>query len=1432
MSLTEGSHEAARGEERGEIPASTTRLLHITYAKQDRQWVEGTLIAALSLTKDQYRTRQHDVLGVPKVEEIEQAVRESRYTLLVASDAAAVNSWVEFAASLAQHLGVEEDRRRLLVVALHSPALLPLRQRALVCMDCSTAEKTPRALAALAAQLALAPQPRPTLECPYPGLRTFGEGDAESFFNHPELFFGRDNETTKIIERVRADGRMLLNGPSGCGKSSLMRARVLPELGRGSRAMTVALTRPGARPLAALHTALLALEPRLSSALDAFLRAETSSTRRALAVPGMSSMLLCIDQLEEIFLDEIDAGERAKFFAGLKALHRVGRISLLLSIRADFHGNMMSCPLWEEFHEHHLDLAPLRGEALKAAITQPAKVVGVHVEVDLAERLVREADLDRGAEALPLLQVALVKLWSKRQWRYLSLESYQLLIAGDDARRPPQDQRAEAPRGLDLVFGRHADEALGKLSEEQRRLARRIFVELVHLGEGRPNTRRRRSEAELLQAGETRPQAAAVIDHLLASRLITTASEERPGKRRQRGGGSPNKVALVPIRVFDLAHDSLITGWPTLRNWLRDKDALGIMRRLDERVASGGLLSADELSEMRTWLSRPETQPGGAMAASQEMRDLVHRTERNHARAQATKRIAIALIALAAVIAILQWRRAQTAAELANQESTRRQQLLSTAMRETGRQLVQEGRLQSALPYLVASLYGVTRPSTSTRVLLGSATRVEPLFSFPHRGMVTGASFSADGRRIVTAPTSSTVQIWSADTGAPLGMPIEHGVDEHMLMSITLSADGLKLVTTCTDGTARVWDARTGATISAFMQHTRPVRSATFSGDGSLVATASLDFTARIWDSATGLPASGPLIHHEEVTTVAFDAAGRRLLTTSIDGSARLWEVPSGRLLAQRSFSTPFLRAKLSPREDYILILGAAERSGFWDAQLEHQLSKLEAPDQLSKASFGGREDRLAFLVGERSVALWNASSRTAIKLLQHQDSIFDLATSPDGRTLLTSSRDGVATPWSFANGESLGYVFEHGAPIFNSTFNAKGDLVLTTADDNLARVWRIPSSTYLKRTIPQNSRAISVQMSPSGSLLLTLGSNREVQLWDFAAGQRIGKPLGHASWVTCFLISPDESQIATCTEAGRVQIWEASSGAPLRELVGHEGGRVVTAQYSQDGSRLLTASRDGTARVWNTATGEQDGAILPHPEEPSTALFLDSDREVAIVSRGRAHFWNARTKQSTGHLLFQDDNSRIFDASVSPDGAVIATSSYAAGNGEENAVLLWDAKSRTKRAPELMHPTEVTSITFSPDGTRLATSCHDYSARIWDVATGRLVTAPMKHEEQIASMSFSPDGELLVTASQDKTARVWDVGTGLPLAPSFVHDAPVSKAVFTADGSSIVTASSDGAVRVWEVAPKMRSGAELRKLVERGPFELADGVLVHRRAR
>jgi WD40 repeat protein len=274
---------------------------------------------------------------------------------------------------------------------------------------------------------------------------------------------------------------------------------------------------------------------------------------------------------------------------------------------------------------------------------------------------------------------------------------------------------------------------------------------------------------------------------------------------------------------------------------------------------------------------------------------------------------------------------------------------------------------------------------------------------------------------------------------------------------------------------------------------------------------------------------------------------------------------------------------------------------------------------------------------------------------------------------------------------------------------------------------------------------------------------------------------------------SPDGSRVLTASSDGTARIWRTDGkGEPLI-LKGHdEDEAVFSATFSPDGSLVLTASRDGTTRIWRT-DGKGEPLILKghHAQEVTSATFSpDGSRVLTISDDGTARSW--RTDGKGEPHLFVDTDYGMSSATFSPDGSRVLTASW------DGTVRIW--RTDGKGEPLLLkgHTEEVTSATFSPDGSLVLTSSHDGTARIWRTEGAGEPRILKGHDEAVNSATFSPDGSLVLTASDDGTARIWCIdGNGEPLILKS-HDEAVTYATFSPDGSLVLTVSNDGTARVW----------------------------------
>jgi serine/threonine protein kinase len=370
---------------------------------------------------------------------------------------------------------------------------------------------------------------------PYAGLSSFQESDAGRFF-------GRSREIAAMVARIRERPLLGVIGPSGVGKSSLVRAGLVPALKRSGEAWESFVLRPGRQPLSALATVLSPILA-VSAAVD-----EKELPKRLRAEPGLlgrvirryaqnnnTSVLLMIDQFEELYTQVSDPEERAAFTAALAGLadDPTSPTRVVVSLRSDFLDRASEDPSFmAELSQGLFFVTQPSKEGLRDALVQPAELTGYRYETpQIVEDMLEH--LATTSSALPLLQFAASKLWESRDRdaKSLTWASYQAL------------------GGIAGALASHADSVMGELTSQSRTLARAVLLRLVTP----ERTRAIVSIDELSELSPERGEVRKVIDLLVGARLLVIQTGD---------GGAGATVEIV--------HESLIHSWPALHRWIEE----------------------------------------------------------------------------------------------------------------------------------------------------------------------------------------------------------------------------------------------------------------------------------------------------------------------------------------------------------------------------------------------------------------------------------------------------------------------------------------------------------------------------------------------------------------------------------------------------------------------------------------------------------------------------------------------------------------------------------------------------------------------------------------------------------------------------------------------------------------------------------------------
>jgi WD40 repeat protein len=266
-----------------------------------------------------------------------------------------------------------------------------------------------------------------------------------------------------------------------------------------------------------------------------------------------------------------------------------------------------------------------------------------------------------------------------------------------------------------------------------------------------------------------------------------------------------------------------------------------------------------------------------------------------------------------------------------------------------------------------------------------------------------------------------------------------------------------------------------------------------------------------------------------------------------------------------------------------------------------------------------------------------------------------------------------------------------------------------------------------------------------------------------------------------------------SANEVEALQAYLTDGGAMMLLIDPTVSTMVVTSgvqgvAYSHDGERIVSASADDTARVWDAETGEELLTLAGHTSDVLSAAFSPDDDQIATASAdGTIRLWDAENGTETAML--QGHQTSVIQAEYSPAGDVLASI------GEDQTLILWDLTTLEQIVVKSVQA-PIFALAYSSDGRTIATGAADGSVALWDGATGETLFQSVVHTNIIFGLAFAPDDATVYSAALDGTIGAIDVTTGaqtsLPISPGI----GITDLVFFPDGQ-LGLALSDNSVRV-----------------------------------
>ncbi len=623
---------------------------------------------------------------------------------------------------------------------------------------------------------------------------------------------------------------------------------------------------------------------------------------------------------------------------------------------------------------------------------------------------------------------------------------------------------------------------------------------------------------------------------------------------------------------------------------------------------------------------------------------------------------------------------------------------------------------------------------------------------------------------------------WSAEEGLLMAGHMDR------VISLAFSPDGKRLASGSYDNTVGIRDVSTGRLLRTLKGHTGSFRSVVYSPDGKNLATCSHEDGIRIWDAATGKLLR--TIREPALSSpVAYSPDGKTLIAGIELAAARIWDAKTGAVLQnlESDIGAVTFAAYLSDGKR-VISRGYDQIERIWNAETGKLLRAVEikeetpnlsalSPDGTTAAGFRALD------IHNGSMQFWDLETKEILRTVKTTRWMNVIVYSPDGKLLI--SDDGKkALLWDVQTGRQL------------LEFQAGGGLVESAAwspDGKTLAVGTSYGTIQLRRLL---NVPPPPELAAEDSSVPEFKAPREAELPPILKEQDEWKIyIGHEGGITSLAYSPDGSRIVSASHDGTARVWDAETAKTIWTLKGHavdvkranEDSRqlgLFSAAYSPDGKRIASGGndKDKTARLWNAETGELIRVFQCGRAVKNLAFSPDS-KTLAAGTYHEAFHWNVQTGEQTFIL-----RGGGLGAAFSSDGKRFINC------GDYGGISIWDGEKDFRvRYRFLGGDVPSGSVALSPDNKTLAAG-GGVSVHLLDIDTGRLLKR-LEGMWGVHEVAFSPDGKTLAVREYEGGVYLWNAETGQYWAK--LTGNYTGGIAFSPDGKMLALGEG-GVIRLW----------------------------------
>ncbi|WP_028569548.1 WD40 repeat domain-containing protein [Salinispora tropica] len=527
--------------------------------------------------------------------------------------------------------------------------------------------------------------------------------------------------------------------------------------------------------------------------------------------------------------------------------------------------------------------------------------------------------------------------------------------------------------------------------------------------------------------------------------------------------------------------------------------------------------------------------------------------------------------------------------------------------------------------------------------------------------------------------------------------------------------------------------------------------------------------------------------HRDVVRGVAWAPDGNSIATASRDGTARLWDADTAMVTHVLHGHTGMIEAvAFSPDSTMVATASRDTTIRVWDTATAAPITVLTCGDHVRSVAWSPDGTALAGTSRDHLAHRWDTATWTKqTTLTGHAGDVWGVDWAPDSSRLATASHDRTVIVWDAITGQPAITLRGHLDLVEAVAFSPDGHWIATGSTDRTVRVWDARSGSQ-HRCIGGHRDAIwSLTWAPDGERLTLAAGDGTIRVWDMTRLREIAELRGHDHTAWSVAVSPDGTQVLSGSADHTARLWTLHPrGAEQAQLTGHH--TAITALTAPNGG-IVTGSADATVRRWHNDHRVATTHTLPAAVVALAGTLTDSTLAVALQD-GTTHLLDA-----SGSTLLLADAVEFESLTFSPDGGRLAA------GAKDNTIHVFDVRTRTLAGILSGHADWIGALAWSPSGRYLASGSDDRTVRIWDMHNPSTSTVLAGHHNYVDGIAWAPDEHHLASCSADWAIRVWNLTDTTLTRELTGHDRRVRAVAYSPDGRYLASGSDDRTVRRWD---------------------------------